>query len=264
MRTFFRPKVPFWQEDRSWIPCTVTMCNALFGLSAILYIINLPDDATTFQLAPILMLLAAAICDSLDGFVARKLHAESIHGMNLDSFADMISFGLAPAIITFHMARGMVDIIPYGNWILWVGAGFYAACTMWRLAQYNTMSMSGSEDKGLFTGLPSPAAAITLCAVALALHRLGADDRTSAIAMISYAFIVGFLMVSGFVYMHGKKILCTGPLYLRITLALLSIFALIRFETLALLALIHLYLLSAPVTEVVLRHNTEDHELTRL
>lgn len=257
MKFKLNTKVPFWQEDRSWIPCTVTLFNALCGLSAIFYVMGLPRGSTIVPLPAVWMIFAAMFFDTFDGFVARKLRAESVHGMNLDSFCDLISFGLAPAVIMFHMAYGMRELIPFGGTVLWIAMACYFTCTMWRLAQYNTLAMSSSDTKGLFTGLPSPAGALAICSVLLVLHRLAPDERAVSIILVCYAFIVGFLMVSGFTYMHGKKMVTTGVLPVRVALLVLSILALMQFGVFAVFVLVHLYIFSGPLMEVIAQSEEE-------
>ena len=93
----------------------------------------------------------AMILDSIDGRVARLTHTSSPFGAELDSLADMVSFGVAPAVIAFNW-----QFHNFGK-IGWLVAFIYCACAGLRLARFNTML--GSNDKRFFTGLPSPAAA---------------------------------------------------------------------------------------------------------
>lgn len=206
------------------------------------------------------LIFAAIVFDMFDGYVARKLHAESLHGMQLDSMADLISFGVAPAILIYQIGLGLMEFFPAGGWVAWAAAGFYALCTMWRLAYYNTIALSDTGTKGMFVGLPSPAAAVSVCSVILLLGRIDPDLRLQVIAVLAYALCMGFLMVSRFEYMHAKKIFRAGPIGVRTGLLALIVFSLFQFGVYAFFALVHLYLLSGPIAEVVLKSVAEDEE----
>jgi len=100
----------------------------------------------------------AAILDGVDGRVARLTNTQSEFGMQYDSLADLISFGLAPALVMYHWALSatrMDGVVP--GKIGWIGAFLYAACAAVRLARFN--AQVGQVDKRWFIGLASPAAA---------------------------------------------------------------------------------------------------------
>lgn len=243
-----------WNGDLSFIPCAITLCNALCGLSAIIYLIRNPDGSPAVPALATWLIFAAMVFDLFDGFVARKLGAESLQGMELDSLADMLSFGVAPATMIYQIGQHLQDYFPAGGWIAWAASGFYAVCAMWRLAHYNTVALS-SEDapKSGFTGLPSPGGALAVCSAMLLLNRLDPDPRTMAIVAVAYALISGFLMVSGFEYMHAKKIVKSGPIVLRVAMLAFALLALMQFGVFAFFALIHLYIFSGPISEMVER-----------
>jgi CDP-diacylglycerol--serine O-phosphatidyltransferase len=97
---------------------------------------------------------AAMLMDTLDGRVARLTRTESAFGKEYDSLADMVSFGVAPAIVAYQW--GVVRLFEYGQvWgrVGWLAAFFYAACAALRLARFNTRT---AADKRFFEGLPSP------------------------------------------------------------------------------------------------------------
>ena len=99
----------------------------------------------------------AMLFDGLDGRIARWTGTESAFGKEYDSLADMVAFGVAPAIVTYQW--GVVRIAEYGDtWrrFAWIVAFFYAAAAALRLARFNARSAS---DKRFFEGLPSPSAA---------------------------------------------------------------------------------------------------------
>src|SRR6185295_6050479 len=110
-------------------------------------------------------IFVAMIFDGLDGRVARLTHTESAFGAELDSLSDMVSFGVAPALVVYHWAlkdfAAIKSIAVLGPWLSsklgWVAAFVYCACAALRLARFNTTLDVG--DKRFFQGLPSPAAA---------------------------------------------------------------------------------------------------------
>ncbi|HVC27927.1 MAG TPA: CDP-diacylglycerol--serine O-phosphatidyltransferase, partial [Gammaproteobacteria bacterium] len=110
-----------------------------------------------FQPAAIAVFVAM-IMDGLDGRIARLTHTESAFGKEYDSLADMVSFGLAPALVMYEWAfKDMVNFGFIWGKIGWLGAFFYAIAAALRLARFNVRS--GVVDKRYFQGLPSPAAA---------------------------------------------------------------------------------------------------------
>lgn len=248
-------KLRMWNGNLSFIPCTITLCNALCGLSAIFYLMGGALESTLVPAIAIWLIFAAMFFDVFDGYAARKLHAESLHGMQLDSLSDLISFGVAPAILVHRLAINLSDYGLPGIWIAWSAAGFYAICTMWRLATYNTLALSDSPSKPSFTGLPSPAAALAICSVMLLLNRMDPGALPVAIVAVAYALITGFLMVSGFEYMHFKKLAKSGPPALRFAMLGLVVVALIQFGAFAFFALVHLYVLSGPIAEIIEKSN---------
>jgi CDP-diacylglycerol--serine O-phosphatidyltransferase len=196
----------------------------------------------------ILLMIAAMVFDIFDGFSARKLKAESMHGMELDSLSDAISFGIAPAVLVYLLGQEWCMNSPPFRWVPWLASGFFAVCALWRLAQYNTIALSGGSSKeSIFTGLPTPGATAVLCAMLLLLDHLGLEARTVGLVSIAYAFLLGFLMISEFEYIHLKRLILAGPLAVRIVLVGLMAFAMLRIQGgvyYAIVAVTHLYVLS--------------------
>ena len=130
-----------------------------------------------FQPAAIAVFIAM-IFDGLDGRIARMTRTESAFGKEYDSLADMVAFGIAPAVLVYQW--GVVRISEYGHeWrqFGWIIAFFYALCAALRLARFNLHSASG--DKRYFQGLPSPSAAAAAGAPATAPGRRSHTTRTS-------------------------------------------------------------------------------------
>ena len=152
----------------------------------------------------------AMIMDGLDGRIARLTHTESAFGKEYDSLSDMVSFGLAPALVMYEWAfRDMINFGWLWGKLGWLGAFFYAICAALRLARFNVRA--GVVDKRYFQGLPSPAAA----AIVAGAVWFGADLDIPGSALVIPAYLLtvaaGALMVSSIGYysfkdlnLHGK------------------------------------------------------------
>ncbi|MBZ0143364.1 MAG: CDP-diacylglycerol--serine O-phosphatidyltransferase [Rhodocyclales bacterium] len=140
----------------------------------------------------------AMILDGLDGRVARLTRTQSAFGAEYDSLSDMVSFGVAPALVMFEWAmKGM------GKWG-WIAAFIYCVGAALRLARFNTNIEV--VDKRFFQGLPSPAAAALIAGfvwVLMDLNYTGEEVRWYAWALTIFA---GVTMVSNFSYYSGKDI----------------------------------------------------------
>ena len=147
---------------------------------------------------------AAMIFDTLDGRIARLTKTESAFGKEYDSLADMVAFGLAPAIVAYQW--GVVRIAEFGHhWgrFGWLACFFYAAAAALRLARFN--ARAASADKRYFEGLPSPSAA----AIVAAFVWFVSDWREPGLGGLVAAFLLtataGALMVSRFGYPSFKQ-----------------------------------------------------------
>ncbi|VGO17875.1 hypothetical protein PDESU_06477 [Pontiella desulfatans] len=241
-----------WRDHLSFIPSSITLCNALCGLSAIIYMTGSRGGEGLVPLPAVWLILAAMFFDIFDGFAARKLNAVSRHGMELDSLSDLLSFGIAPAILIFRVAQGCCDGSVPGQWVAWAAAGFFMVCAMWRLALYNTVALSDTSSDGVFSGLPTPGATAILCSMALLSTRLNVEDRAVGFIIIAYGFILGLMMISGFKYNHFKKVVTTGPIPFRIAVFLLMLTAILMIDEFIfylLFVVVHLYLLSGLMGE---------------
>ncbi len=144
-------------------------------------------------------ILIAMVLDGLDGRVARLTHTQSAFGAEYDSLSDMVSFGVAPALVIYEFAlQGMGK---FG----WIAAFVYCAGAALRLARFNTQ-LESVTDKRFFQGLPSPAAAALVAGfvwVMVEYDVAGQDVRWLAAAI---ALFGGLTMVSNFRYYSGKEI----------------------------------------------------------
>jgi CDP-diacylglycerol--serine O-phosphatidyltransferase len=147
----------------------------------------------------------ALVFDGLDGRIARLTHTESVFGKEYDSLADMVAFGLAPALVTYQW--GVARIAEYGAaWgrFGWLSAFFYAVAAALRLARFN--ARAATQDKRYFEGLPSPSAAAAVAAFVW----FSSDLREPGLTGLIFAFLVtataGALMVSRFSYPSFKQL----------------------------------------------------------
>ena len=203
-----------------FIPNGLTLCNSLCGYAAILVTLQAykhVDDqhamATIFAWSAGLILFAM-VFDMFDGFTARLLHASSLHGIQMDSLADMTTFGVAPATLVAVMAHNMRHIERAGEFIpICMLCGIYLGCAALRLATYNVHAMYEKKSSDVFTGLPSPGAAAALCTIILfAATEKGSNTLREYFRYLpTYAMALGFLMVSQVPYPHFGKFLASAP-----------------------------------------------------
>ena len=150
-----------------------------------------------FQLAAI-AIFVAMVLDSLDGRVARLTRTESAFGAEYDSLSDMVSFGVAPALVVYEWA--LKDL---GRWG-WIAAFLYCACAALRLARFNTQLEVA--DKRYFTGLPSPAAAALLAGLIWIMVDYEVVGRRIDWLVWSVAVFAGLTMVSNVKFYSFKTI----------------------------------------------------------
>lgn len=143
-------------------------------------------------------IFVAMILDGLDGRVARLTGTESAFGEQYDSLADMVSFGVAPALVAFSWV--LQDLGQFG----WVAAFVYVAGAALRLARFNVQA--GVTDKRWFTGLPSPSAAAIVAGLVWVMHDLDIEVLGVKILVALIIAGVGILMVSNVRYYSFKDI----------------------------------------------------------
>lgn len=148
-------------------------------------------------------IFVAAILDGVDGRVARLTNTQSDFGVQYDSLADLVSFGMAPALVMYHWALASLklDGLTAGR-IGWLAAFLYAACAALRLARFN--SQVGQVDKRWFIGLASPAAAGLMASFVWTCHDLGLVGEDLRYAAVAVSVVAGLLMVSRLRYNSFK------------------------------------------------------------
>ena len=199
------------------LPSLCTLANALCGFGAITLaakaLVGAPDDfPETVKWAGYLIILAM-VFDALDGRLARFARATSDFGGQLDSVADVVSFGVAPAFLMNRVVveclgsavpEGLVGMLRFA----WVCAAVYLGCTLIRLARFNVENVHEEEAHMSFKGLPSPAAAGALVSLIIVLADFMQEDaHEGAVGILLWsmpiiAALLGLLMVSSFRYSH--------------------------------------------------------------
>jgi len=173
------------------LPNAITLCGMFAGFFSI--IASLDGKFTAAAWAIVL----AGVFDGLDGWVARLTNTSSRFGVELDSLADVISFGVAPAVLSFTWA-----LSPFGR-VGWAVAFLYTACGALRLARFNVQKET--EEKKSFTGMPIPAAAGVVSAfVIFYANMTWAPDRSYFVLVI--VILISFLMVSTLRFHSLKEI----------------------------------------------------------
>jgi CDP-diacylglycerol--serine O-phosphatidyltransferase len=153
--------------------------------------------------AACIAIFVAGVLDGVDGRVARLTNTQSEFGVQYDSLADLVSFGMAPALVMYHwsLMSMKLDGATMGK-LGWLAAFLYAACAALRLARFN--SQVGQVDKRWFIGLASPAAAGLMASFVWTMHDLGLQGPDLRHAALAVTVVAGLLMVSQLRYSSFK------------------------------------------------------------
>ncbi len=200
--------------------------------------------------AACLAIFIAGVLDGIDGRVARLTNTQSEFGVQYDSLADLISFGMAPALVMYHWSLGAMklDGLTAGK-LGWLAAFLYAACAALRLARFN--SQVANVDKRWFIGLASPAAAALMASFVWVCHDLGLQGAELRYPALAVTVVAALLMVSRIRY-NSFKGSGSGPKSDRVpfaamVLALAVLVALVLDPPKMLLTVAVLYALSGPL-----------------
>ena len=193
----------------------------------------------------------AILFDSLDGRLARLIGGDSEFGKQLDSLADVISFGVAPALLAFVWGLhglsendGLAKHVLLLGWIVTLG---YVLCTAWRLARFNIQGMMPETSNRYFVGMPTPGAA-AMIAASVHANKFPLDDIRLGIAWLALVAVLAILMVSKLRF-YGFKDLKWNVRQPPLVLVLLSLIAVLAYfySEQVLLTAATLYTLSGPV-----------------
>ncbi|MFP4070360.1 MAG: CDP-diacylglycerol--serine O-phosphatidyltransferase [Verrucomicrobiota bacterium] len=197
------------------LPNSLTAGNLFFGFLAILRCIQAnyaedPEIVSSHFMQAVWFILFAVICDALDGRLARLGGRESLFGKEFDSIADIISFGVAPAMMMIFLILSPTEKYPFFLQIGWFIAFIYLLCAGVRLARFNVLThpmlppaqrLRGHKD---FLGLPVPAAAGMIASLVLVLNSF--DLRGLAILLPPFMLAIAALMVSNIPYPSFKEV----------------------------------------------------------
>jgi len=265
------------------LPSLLTLSNGLLGFAAIAVATRQEPifaDALSNQALAVWLIVGGMLCDMLDGRVARMTHLTSDFGGQLDSMCDIISFGVAPAMImlrttvlALHETLG-VEVHRTFERAIWCCAATYVACAVVRLARFNVENEPDESAHMDFKGLPSPGAAAGLLSLVLLLEHLRnkSDDggwmadsllkadwfagqwllATACILLPVVAVLIGLLMVSRLPYVHlvnqyirGKK-----PVGYLVKMVLM-VLAVVIIPLVTLTIATQVFVFSAPVKAIV-------------
>ncbi len=178
------------------VPNVITVLAICAGLSGIRLAFE-----NRFELA-VAMVLVAAFLDGVDGRVARLMKATSKFGAQMDSLADIVNFGVAPALVLYAF------VLDQARSLGWIAALIYVIAAGLRLARFNVMAereVKASWQSEYFVGVPAPAGAM-LVLLPMYLGLLGlAPDRVVAVVSSGYTVLIAFLLVSRLPVWSGKS-----------------------------------------------------------
>lgn len=143
-------------------------------------------------------IIVAVVLDSMDGRIARMTHTTSRFGAEYDSLCDLISFGVAPAIMIYNWS-----LFSFGKWG-WVAAFLFVVCGALRLARFNVQT--GIIDSKVFNGLPIPGGASVLSTFVLLFYYLGGEGRYPSMPIMMGVIVIAICMVSSFKYYSFKDL----------------------------------------------------------
>lgn len=234
------------------LPSLFTVANLFCGYACVVYATRADFDTAA------LFIGIAMILDTLDGFFARLTNSSSAFGVELDSLADVVSFGLAPAILAFT----------WGLWPLgrlgWAAGFLFVAAAAMRLARFNVQSAttSASTDKRYFVGMPSPAAASVIAATVY-WYPQGLHVRETALPALAMVLVPAFLMVST-IRFRSVKLMDVGwqRSYFVLFLAAVALALIASHPRLALVVLSYTYTVAAlgawAYSRLHRRHGTDE------
>ena len=220
------------------LPSIITTFALFAGFYSIVASIN-----GDFTLAAI-SIMVAMLWDTLDGRVARLTNTQSTFGAEYDSLSDLVSFGVAPALLVYEWS--LSDLGRFG----WLAAFIYLACAALRLARFNTQV--GATDKRYFQGLPSPASAGVIASM-IWLKFWNFEYFDIGVVSLSYyigvgiTILCGLLMVSNVRYFSFKEFDSTDKASFRfLLLTVLSLIVLLYKPNIVLFTGFFIYMLSGP------------------
>lgn len=216
------------------LPNLLTTAGLFSGFYAVIMSMN-----GQFENAAIAIFIAM-IFDGLDGRVARMTNTQSAFGAEYDSMADMLSFGVAPALVAYNF--GLSELGKFG----WLAAFIYVAGAALRLARFNTQV--GIADKNYFQGLASPAAAAVVSGMVWVSIDYDISGHDYGIVVAVITGLSGLLMVSNFKYNSFKEVDWHGKVPFVAILVIMMVFIIVATApSLVLFIVFLLYAIAGPI-----------------
>ncbi len=212
------------------LPSLFTLGNMICGFSSVLMAFQ-----GRFRIAAVLIAVSIVL-DISDGAVARAVGAITPFGLQFDSLADLISFGIAPAVLVYTWA-----LPSYPQWA-WAGAMFWLACAAYRLARFN-VTIDPLADKRYFVGLPSPGAAGVVIATVFAIDK----PLEGPLLPIAAGVVPAALMATSYRFRSFRALISTQHLPLTIALLAAVVLGLVLAPGATGLAIAYGYVLTAPL-----------------
>lgn len=247
-----------------FLPSLATLGNAICGFGAI-YITTLVSDFEQDKWArhfaeykffwAAYMIFFAAMFDVLDGRLARLTRHTTDFGGQLDSLADVISFGVAPAFVALQLFKtvGPHELPVSISRLVWAVGALYVACAAMRLARFNVTNEHGEQHHKSFQGLPSPAAGLAVVSIVLLHEELISDNRFNFAASLVYLippilFTCALLMVSEIRYPHLMNTVLRGRKSLwKVVVALIFVLLLVAWTQYTVTTICLLFVMVGPI-----------------
>jgi CDP-diacylglycerol--serine O-phosphatidyltransferase len=258
----------------------ITLCNLLCGFGCIILAMRAANPPAQFHgfatadclYVASLLIFVAMVFDVFDGQVARWTKSTSRFGMEMDSLADIVSFGVAPAVLV-KASIDHIAVFPIPDRYVWLLLAVYVCCAALRLARYNVEAETGHRD--FFFGLPSPAAAGCVASLVLLItqdvqHHLprwhpgpirmpmtwleGWREQSYELVLIGLPFVLlclGILMVSRVHYLHmGDRLLAGRRSLMHLLLLVLLLVLVAMMHEIMLAVLFNGYVLFGIANEI--------------
>ncbi len=223
------------------LPSLFTLSSIFCGFYALLLCLGADVDSETFYRASLLIVFAGFF-DSIDGRVARLTKTQSAFGVQIDSLADVVSFGVAPAVLVYRWSLEALDVTGV------VLAFVFVACGAIRLARFNVLATneSGAPKKPgkYIVGLPIPGAAGVIVSLVIANHAVAGSLHAQPRIVVSIVVALSFFMVSTVQFRSFKdvKLGWRSLTMMAITLGSCAALAILYHPSFALVALLTCYL----------------------
>jgi len=220
------------------LPNLVTTGSLFAGFYGIVATMNGRYDIAAW------FILISAVFDALDGKVARLTGTTSRFGVEYDSLADIVAFGVAPGLLMYSWA-----LKPFGKFG-WLAAFLYVVCGALRLARFNVQV--NTVESRRFVGLPIPAAAWMVASCVLIFYHLGGSGTIKKVSVVLLIYILAYLMVSNHSYNSFKdpELVKRQPFGF-LVLAIILIIVIVAQPEIMLFSMASFYVISGPATTIL-------------